>query len=90
MLKAVLVYKQKNEFKLEVARLFIYSKENVDGMKNIKKPLANEDTLLYTEMFDGEENKIKILEGIIKSTEKRLEFYIQREKELSELIENMK
>ena len=41
-------------------------------------------------MFDGEENKIKILEGIIKSTEKRLEFYIQREKELSELIENMK
>ncbi len=90
MLKAVLVYKQKNEFKLEVARLFIYSKENVDGMKNIKKPLVNEDTLLYTEMFDGEENKIKILEGIIKSTEKRLEFYIQREKELSELIENMK
>ncbi len=71
--------------------LFIYSKRkdtrNMINLQKIEKTLNNSNEILKKDAMSEEQLKIKILEGILEATEKRLEHYIKLEKELREQLD---
>ena len=50
-------------------------------MKPEKKELPNTGVTLSMNEFSGNELRIKVLEGIVRSLEERLLYYINKEKE---------
>lgn len=71
----------------QLRTIYAYSKGGVNIMSNTYKKLHCEDCTVYTEMFQDDKLKIKVLEGILKATEERLRFYLSREQELLEKLE---
>jgi len=59
--------------------IYIYCKDGVKLMNNIQKKLDSTGIIVDTEEFSGDELRIKILEGILEATEKRLLYYIEKE-----------
>lgn len=62
--------------------IYIYSKGEKEHMDGIVKELKYSGLKLQAEELQGDKRQIKILEGILEATEKRLLYYIEREKEL--------
>lgn len=79
---------QLNEDKTE--KLFIYQKGVELEMYEIKKELPNVGISVNAQSFDGDKYQVKILEGMLEATEKRLLYYIEREKELLAELEEKK
>lgn len=89
----VVIVKQDYISKDETVEIFyVYSKnEEVRKMINeyrFRRELNYTKATLTKESLSKEEIKIKVLEGILEATEKRLEYYIQLEKELREQLKN--
>jgi len=70
-----------------VGCIYIYSKGSIDKLNNVYKTLNYEKGNCYTEMFQEDALRAKVLEGILKATEERLRFYISREQELLKELE---
>lgn len=71
-------------------KIFIYSKRseirNMINQIEFKKILENANEELSVDTMSEDKLKIKILEGILEATEKRLEHYIKLESELREKV----
>ena len=62
--------------------IYVYQKGKSMDVYSIKKELPNVGVTVETSDYDWKEEKIKLLEGMLEATEKRLLYYIDREKEL--------
>jgi hypothetical protein len=75
---------------------FVYFKSDNESKRRSVQTMEYDKQLYYsnikTHVSDtlDNETKIAVLEGILESTEKRLNYYINREKELLEIIEKNK
>ncbi|MDQ0197479.1 hypothetical protein [Neobacillus ginsengisoli] len=69
---------------------FVYSKRkdirNMINQQKFEKTLKNSNEVIKVEAMSEEQIRIKILEGILEATEKRLEHYIKMESELREKL----
>ena len=61
--------------------IFVYKKGDLVPMYEIKRELPNVGITVSAEEFQGDKEQIKILEGMLAATEKRLLYYINKEKE---------
>ena len=59
--------------------IYFYSKMEKLRMESIKRILPNVGITITTEKYDGDKKKIKLLEGMLEATEKRLLYYIEKE-----------
>ncbi len=64
--------------------IYIYSKGEKMLMYEIERELPHVGISVSAENFNGDKMQIKLLEGMLAATEKRLLYYIEREKELLE------
>ena len=64
--------------------IYLYLKGERAYMYEIKRELPHVGMSVAAENFDGDKMQIKLLEGMLEATEKRLLYYIGREKELLE------
>ncbi len=64
--------------------IYIYSKEGEMCMYEMERQLPHVGISVSAENFNGDKMQIKLLEGMLAATEKRLLYYMEREKELSE------
>ena len=71
---------QINEDKTD--KLFVYQKGDYVQMYDLKRELPNVGISVEAQGFNGDKYQVKILEGMLEATEKRLLYYIEREKEL--------
>lgn len=62
--------------------IYIFQKGAKPNMYEIKRELPNVGVSVTANDFDGDKMQIKLLEGMLAATEKRLLYYIEREKEL--------
>lgn len=72
-------YKQDDKLTI-LGRLYYFSKGEITNMVEVRKKLKYENAIIYTQMFEGDELKIKILEGMLRATEERLRFYLEEDK----------
>lgn len=63
--------------------IFVYKKGDLVPMYEIKRELPNVGITVSAEEFQGDKEQIKILEGMLAATEKRLLYYINKEKEFN-------
>lgn len=70
-----------NENRTEM--LYIFCKGERPYMYEMKRELPNVGISVTTEEFNGDKLQIKLLEGMLEATEKRLLYYINKEKENS-------
>lgn len=68
-------------YPIEAKYIYIYKKGERHFMKPEKKELPNTGVTLSMNEFSGNELRIKVLEGIVRSLEERLLYYINKEKE---------
>lgn len=61
--------------------IYVYSKGELSKMNTINKQLTNSHLVISAEEQEKDKKKIKILEGILEATEKRLAYYIEKDKE---------
>lgn len=54
--------------------------------QEFEKPLRNSQEIINVKKLSEDQLRIKILEGILEATEKRLEHYIKMESELREKL----
>lgn len=79
---------QVNEDKSD--KVFVYQRGGYVKMYDLKKELPNVGVSVEAQGFDGDKYQVKILEGMLEATEKRLLYYIEREKELMKELEERK
>lgn len=69
---------------------FVYSKRmeirNMNNQHAFEKTLTSSNEIIKVKAMSEEQLRIKILEGILEATEKRLEHYIKLESELREKL----
>ncbi len=69
-------------------QIYVFQKGEKMDRFHLEKELPNVGVTVSAQGYDGQAEKIKILEGMLEATEKRLLYYIKREKDLlSELGE---
>lgn len=62
--------------------IYIYAKGELSKMNDINKKLSNSHIEISAEEKENDKRRIKILEGILEATEKRLAYYIEKDKEI--------
>lgn len=62
--------------------IYVYSKKGHPDMYELKRELPNVGVTITSNGFEGDKLQIKLLEGMLEATEKRLLYYIDKEKEL--------
>lgn len=67
--------------------IYVYCRGEKVKMYGLKKELPNVGITVTAKEFDGDKMQIKLLEGMLEATEKRLLYYVAREKELLEQVE---
>lgn len=70
--------------------IYVYSKGEQEVMSSTEKELKTSGLKVQAEELQGDKRKIRILEGVLEATEKRLLYYIEREKELLQELEERK
>lgn len=76
----VFVKIEKNKKSTICGKLYCFSKGEITNMVEVRKKLKYENSIVYTEMFKENELKIKILEGILRATEERLQYFLKEQK----------
>ncbi len=79
---------QINEDKSEM--IYVYQKGGKFMLFGLKKELPNVGVSVEAQGFDCDKYQVKILEGMLEATEKRLLYYIEREKELLDELKEKK
>lgn len=59
--------------------IYVYSKGESSKMNDINKTLTNSHIVIFAEEQERDKKNIKILEGMLEATEKRLSYYIEKD-----------
>ena len=62
-----------------VGKYYVMSRKGLSNMVEVKKKLKYENSVVYTEMFKDEKLQVKVLEGMLRATEERLKFFLEKE-----------
>lgn len=66
---------------MQTETIYVYSKKGYPKMYELKRELPNVGATVESEGFEGDKLKIRILEGMLEATEKRLLYYIGQDRD---------